>query len=123
MHSIRARLFAGLLLMFVAVAALVGLLTYQRILEETSELFDYQLRQMALSLRDQGSVAPRLQLGAEDSNSDFVIQIWDLFGTRIYLSRPGLPPINQAILGYSDLNLQGERWRVFGLQTLSLIHI
>ncbi|MDT0498075.1 ATP-binding protein [Algiphilus sp. W345] len=121
MRSIRARLFAGLLLMFVAVAALVGLLTYQRILEETSELFDYQLRQMALSLRDQGSVAPRLQLGAEDSNSDFVIQIWDLFGTRIYLSRPGLPPINQAILGYSDLTLQGERWRVFGLQTLGRV--
>lgn len=121
MRSIRARLFAGLLLMFMAVAALVGLLTYQRILEETSELFDYQLRQMALSLRDQGSVAPRLQLGAEDSNSDFVIQIWDLFGTRIYLSRPGLPPINQAILGYSDLNLQGDRWRVFGLQTLGRV--
>lgn len=120
MRSIRARLFVGLLLMFLAVAALVGALTYERILDETSALFDYQLRQMALSVRNQGAV-PRLQLNAEDAGSDYVIQIWDLFGTRIYHSRPGLPQINQAVLGYSDLELQGERWRVFGLQTLGRV--
>jgi signal transduction histidine kinase len=46
-----------------------------------------------------------------------VIQIWDLFGARVYLSRPGLPMINQTILGYADLSLRGEAWRAYGLQT------
>jgi len=115
MISLRARLVIGLALVFAVVAAPFGWLTYQRMLDETSALFDYQLRQMALSLRDQGQVPAELRPGGADG--DFVIQIWDLFGTRIYLSRPGLPPINQAILGYSDLQLQGEHWRVFGLQT------
>ncbi|HEY2417162.1 MAG TPA: ATP-binding protein, partial [Steroidobacteraceae bacterium] len=47
-----------------------------------------------------------------------VIQIWDPFGTRVYLSRPGLPMINRTILGYGNLNLQGRIWRVYGLQTV-----
>ena len=53
-------------------------------LAETSTLFDYQLRQMALSLRSQVSLAPRLELPPQQGDSDFVVQIWDLFGTRIY---------------------------------------
>ena len=39
------------------------------------------------------------------------------FGARVYLSRPGLPMINRATLGYDDVTLQRERWRVYSLQT------
>ena len=45
------------------------------------------------------------------------MQIWDVFGARTYLSRPGLPMINQTVLGYADLSLRGQRWRAYGLQT------
>src|SRR4029453_2877852 len=45
-------------------------------------------------------------------------QIWDPFGARVYLSRPGVPVINRATLGYDDVTLQGARWRVFSLQTI-----
>jgi hypothetical protein len=62
-------------------------------------LFDYQLRQMALSLRSQISLAPRIEVPPDQGDTDFVVQIWDLFGARMYLSRPGLPIINQVVLG------------------------
>lgn len=119
MKSLRARLLAGLLALVTVVSLLAGLLTYRRVLAETADLFDYQLRQMALSLRSQIAIAPRVELPADQGDSDFVIQIWDPFGTRVYLSRPGLPMINRATLGYDDLSLQGERWRVYSLETVS----
>jgi signal transduction histidine kinase len=118
MTSLRIRLLVGLLALVVAVSLLAGLLSYRRVLDETSTLFDYQLRQMALSLRNQISIAPRVELPPDQGDSDFVIQIWDPFGARVYLSRPGLPLINRATLGYDDVTLQGARWRVFSLATI-----
>ena len=111
MRSIRARLLAGLLLLMAVMSLVVGAITYRRVLTETSMLFDYQLRQMALSLGDQASFMSGYVVPAHPENSDFVIQIWDVFGTRIY--SPGLPFLDRAILGYSDLTVQNERWRVY----------
>lgn len=118
MTSIRARLLIALLTLATSVSLLAGFFTYRQVLAENSVLFDYQLRQMALSLRNQVSLAPRIELPPDQNDTDFVIQIWDVFGTRVYLSRPGLPVINRPLIGYADLTLQGEPWRVYGLSTL-----
>jgi signal transduction histidine kinase len=117
MKSIRARLLAALLILVALISLLAAGVTYRRVLGETSILFDYQLRQMALSLRTQISLAPRIEVPPDQGDTDFVVQIWDVFGARTYLSRPGLPMINQTVLGYADLSLRGERWRAYGLQT------
>ncbi|HWG71810.1 MAG TPA: ATP-binding protein [Steroidobacteraceae bacterium] len=117
MNSIRARLLIALILLVAVVSGLAATVTYRRVLNETSQLFDYQLRQMALSLRSQITVAPRIEVPPDQGDTDFVIQIWDPFGARVYLSRPGLPLINQAVLGYADMSLQGKPWRAYGLQT------
>lgn len=117
MKSIRARLLVALIVFVVLVSLLAAAVTYRRVLNETSTLFDYQLRQMALSLRSQISLAPRVEVPPDQGDTDFVIQIWDLFGARVYLSRPGLPLINQIVLGYANLSLQGQAWRAYGLQT------
>ena len=115
MRSIRARLLVGLLLLVTVMSLVVGSITYRRVLIETSTLFDYQLRQMAISLGDQASFMSGYELPAHPENSDFVIQIWDVFGTRLY--SPGLPFLDKAILGYSDLTVQNERWRVYARAT------
>jgi two-component system OmpR family sensor kinase/two-component system sensor histidine kinase QseC len=117
MNSIRARLLLALLALVAAVSLMAAAVTYRRVLGETSELFDYQLRQMALSLRGQISLAPRIEVPPDQGDQDFVVQIWDVFGTRTYLSRPGLPLINQVVLGFTNLSLQGGGWRAYGLQT------
>jgi len=116
-NSIRARLVLALILVVALVSALAATITYRRVLNETSMLFDYQLRQMALSLRSQVSLAPRIEVPPDQGDTDFVIQIWDLFGARMYLSRPGLPMINQTVLGYANLSVEGQAWRAYGLQT------
>ncbi len=118
MTSIRARLLMALLAVVIVTSLLAGLLTYRRVLAETSTLFDYQLRQMALSLRSQIPMAPRLELPPDQADSDFVIQIWNPYGTRVYFSRPGLPLINATALGYADVRVAGGSWRTYGLQTL-----
>jgi signal transduction histidine kinase len=117
MKSIRARLVFALIVVVALVSALAAGITYRRVLAETSALFDYQLRQMALSLRSQISLAPRIEVPPDQGDTDFVVQIWDLFGARMYLSRPGLPMINQTVLGYANLSVQGQAWRAYGLQT------
>jgi two-component system OmpR family sensor kinase/two-component system sensor histidine kinase QseC len=119
MTSIRARLLIALISLMALVCISAGAVTYRRVLSETSNLFDYQLRQMALSLRGQVTLAPRVEVPAEQGDTDFVVQIWDLFGARVYLSRPGLPLINRPTLGYTDLSLGGggETWRAYGLRT------
>jgi signal transduction histidine kinase len=119
MRSIRARLLIALLALVAGASLLVGVLTYRRVLAETSALFDYQLRQMALSLRNQIPMAPRLELPPDQAGADFVIQIWDLYGARVYFSRPGLPLINATTLGYADVEAGGLKWRTYGLQTLN----
>ncbi len=119
MKSIRARLLAGLLALVAVTAICAGVLTYNRMLDETSNLFDYQLRQMALSLRSQAAIGRVLNVPSRPSGSDFIIQIWDPFGTLIYApSRPGLPIITGGVvLGYVNMMLSGERWRVYSLDT------
>ncbi len=116
MKSIRARLLAGLLALVALTAVCAGVIAYRRALDETSSLFDYQLRQMALSLEDEAAIGPGLILPAHPYGSDFIIQIWNPLGEFIYGSRPGLQ-FSRAVLGYADLTLQGERWRVYSLWT------
>ncbi|MGB6450985.1 MAG: hypothetical protein WBE92_09560, partial [Steroidobacteraceae bacterium] len=115
MRSIRARLLAGLLALVAVTAICAGVITYTRVLAETSNLFDYQLRQMALSLRDEAAIGPGIILPSHPGGSDFIIQIWSPGGTLTYASVPGI--ITRAILGYADMRLAGERWRVYSLET------
>jgi two-component system OmpR family sensor kinase len=116
MTSIRRQLLVGLL----AVVLIAGLFAawgvYQRAHEELDELFDYHLKQMALSLRDQ-SFEPFAggPPGIEDG-FDFAIQVWSQDGIRMYFSRPhaGLP--NLARLGYATVETSVGDWRVFSIR-------
>ena len=117
-YSIRERLLAFLLLSAAATALIVGAFAYRNILREHEELFDYQLRQMALSLRDQGAIPAEL-LGpdAQGDVPDYVVQIWDFDGARVYVSPPGQPLTSQATLGFSDVVVNGKQWRAYGVQS------
>jgi len=113
MKSIRARLLFWLLGCVTLVAVAAGWGVYRSALVDADELFDYQLRQLALSLRDQGNVQP---LADPDESGDIVVQIWDGGGTRIYLSRPDSNLPDQATLGFQDVHTESGDWRVFGVQ-------
>ncbi|MFN7572675.1 MAG: ATP-binding protein [Betaproteobacteria bacterium] len=113
MKSLRTRLLASLLALLAAAMALVGVLTYRAVLAENDALFDYQLRQMALSLRDQGAIAPAERAAFASERLDYAVQIWAADGSVVYVSRelPALWP--RAVLGFADVAIDGTTWRVF----------
>ena len=117
MNSIRVRLLLALLAMLAAAALVLGWFTYRNVLAETEALFDYQLRQMALSLRDQGEIAPGQANALADEQLDFVVQIWTVDGRSIYASRAHSELPERALLGLADIQVGGQTWRTFGVAT------
>ena len=117
MNSLRVRLLVFLGALAFAVAFAVGGATYFSVRAEADALFDYQLRQMALSLRDQGRVSEGERAALQGGEFDYVVQIWSMDGVALYSTRPTplLPP--RAVLGFSNLQLQGATWRVFSAAT------
>lgn len=117
MKSIRTRLLVSLLSVVVLSAAVGAAITYFNVLRETESLFDYQLRQMALSLRDQGFIPPEEAAALANDGFDFVVQIWTVDGTRIYASNPGLALPPRAVLGFDEIRLGNGTWRIFSTAT------
>jgi len=117
MNSIRVRVLLALLGMLVVTAAVMGALTYRNVLAETERLFDYQLRQMALSLRDQGEIAPAQASSLVDEQLDFVVQIWTADGRIIYPPRLRTDLPARALLGLADVVVDGKTWRTFSVAT------
>ena len=117
MNSIRVRLLLSLLAMLALAAVVLAAVTYRNVLAETEAIFDYQLRQMALTLRDQGEI-PADQAGTlTDEELDFVVQIWTVDGRSIYASRSHAALPARALLGLADINVAGQIWRTFSVAT------
>lgn len=115
MNSIRRRLLLWLLAGLSLVLAASGYATYRQARAETNALFDYQLQQTALALRNQNLLT--LAMGAEsDDGGDLLLQIWDRSRGLLYVSQRQreLPFATQA--GFADLAWRGESWRLFALQ-------
>jgi len=112
-NSIRTRLLVTLLAVVLVGAGVGAAVTYRNVLAQTEVLFDYQLRQMALSLRNQGFISADEAAALADDELDFVVQIWSVDGTHIYASRPTLVLPPQAVLGYADVKIGGKTWRLF----------
>ncbi|WP_234413673.1 ATP-binding protein [Ideonella sp. A 288] len=113
--SIRTRLMLSLLAALALVAGLVGAITYRNQLSGFEDMFDYQLRQMALSLRDQGEIPRDSAAALNDEDLDFVIQIWSIDGRGVYASRVHRNLPTRTVLGLAEATVDGERWRTFGV--------
>jgi two-component system, OmpR family, sensor kinase len=110
--SIRRKLLVALLSALFLIGVAASGATWFAVHKEANDVFDYQLQQMALSLRDQtmqsqGDLFPGFDY-------DFIVQVWDPAGSLVYLS-------NQSILlpqrgnGFETVPVNGQDWRVFTL--------
>ena len=117
MNSLRLRLLVSLVGLLALAAAAMAAITYHNVLGETEKLFDYQLQQMALSLRDQGEIEPEQADTLADERLDVVIQIWTVDGRAIYASRPHASLPERALLGLATLTVDGRAWRTYGVAT------
>ena len=114
--TLRVRLLLSLLAVLVIAALAMGLSVYWNVLRQTESLFDYQLRQMALSLRDQGEIAPEDARALTDGQLDYVIQIWRVDGHEVYATQLRTEPPARVVLGFADIPAGGIVWRTFGVE-------
>ena len=115
MNSIRSNLIAALIGAMFAAMFFGGWATYSAAHNEASDLFDYQLQQIALSLRDQTFQGSAEAL-ASDESLDYVIRVWNQTGLTIYSSRrhQSMPELTR--LGYSTADSDEGEWRIFAIQ-------
>ncbi|MFT3849636.1 MAG: ATP-binding protein [Propionivibrio sp.] len=115
MNSIRSNLIAALIGAMFAAMFFGGWATYSAAHNEASDLFDYQLQQIALSLRDQTFQGSAEAL-ANDESLDYVIRVWNQTGLTIYSSRrhQSMPELTR--LGYSTADSGEGAWRIFAIQ-------
>jgi two-component system OmpR family sensor kinase len=112
MRTIRSQLLLGLLGGTLACTLAAGGAIYFKVLEESNELFDYQLRQVATMLPVGQAAAPaRRQHG--DPEEDVVIEVWDRAGRLKYVSTAGEALPAAARPGYSTLASGDDTWRVY----------
>ncbi len=121
MTSIRRWLLTCLILGFACASLVAAYAIYRSSQAEAGELFDYELRTIALSLPANIASAPLADL-AEQPTQGFAgiaddriaIDIWDKRGALRYHSRtePALPRLAP---GFSGFEHGGHRWRAFGL--------
>jgi two-component system OmpR family sensor kinase len=114
MNSLRRTLLVSLLSAIAVVFAAGGFATYEAAHNEIDTVMDYHLRQFALSLRDQSFGQPT-PIAAPEKAFDFVIQIWDRHGLRLYLSHPHSVLPDLARFGYATVDTSEGQWRVFSM--------
>ncbi|HYC35004.1 MAG TPA: ATP-binding protein [Usitatibacter sp.] len=116
MRSMRRRLLVWLLLTVFLGGLVSALVVFYQARKQANELFDYQLRQLALALRDRayspGQLAEALR---EEADSDFVIQVWSPDARVLYRSHPNLDVPGPIAPGFADAETSLGRWRVFGI--------
>ena len=114
MTSIRRQLIAGLLGVVALAVLLCAVVVYLQARAEIDQIFDYQLRQMAMSLADQ-SFESAFE-STPQAEFDFVVQVWSRNGVRVYFSRPHSALPNHARLGFESIATTAGRWRGFSMQ-------
>ena len=115
-HSLKRRLLGFILVAILLAAMLQAVTAYRGALRQADALFDDHLQQMALSLRGGIPLGLPPDGPPEDASYDLFVQIWGQDGTPIFRSsHSALPP--RAVLGFSDVEAHGNRYRVYTLQT------
>ena len=119
-QSLRGRLLRLLSAAVLLAAVVQAGLVYRLTRSEADEVFDGQMRQVALSFRwvafpirpDPGS-----QLPADDDRLGFVIQVWSAGGERLLQSEADTPLPLAPAAGFTRLAAQGRQFRVYTART------
>jgi two-component system OmpR family sensor kinase len=99
-------------------------MAYRAALAEADELFDLQMRQMALSLSPGfpvGGQGAQSDAGDGDDQVDFVVQVWTADGLRLFRSTARAELPQRAVLGFSSIKARGTTYRLFAFDTGSQV--
>ena len=101
--------------MVLAAIALASVLqassAYRTALQQADMMFDYHLQELARSVQGGMHVAP-----PDVRPADVLVQIWGPDGAQLFRSTEMALP-EHAVLGFSDMSVNGVPYRVYSLQT------
>jgi len=124
--SIRGQLLAWLLGALTIAGLLIGYSAYHRVQEDIDELLDYQLKQLAFSLSHQSVDSAPVPPGLLLPEPDFITQVWDKDGVRMFYSRPNLAIPLRPRPGFSNVEWNHQAWRVYtqldGFRIIQVAH-
>lgn len=119
MTSIRRWLLGWLIFGFVAASGAAGYGIFRAVHEEANELFDYELRAVALSvpptLAETGALAHGPAESQEISDDRIAIEVWDAKGRGVYRSAQA-PDIGPLAEGFRTIERGEKHWRLYGLR-------
>jgi len=119
MRSIRRWLLGWLICGLAAASGIAAIAIFHTAREEASELFDYELRTVALSLPSSVEATETVERADSQaggiSDDRVLIEIWDKAGTLAYHSRQS-PGLGRLPAGLRTIERGEDHWRVFGLQ-------
>ena len=113
MRSLRRRLLVWSLVIVLLGGLVAGVIVFRQARAQATELFDYQLRQLAFTLRDRDYSPSQLAEALSGEGLDFVIQVWAADSRLLYRSHPqiGIPGPGQP--GFTDVETALGTWRVY----------
>ena len=114
MTSLRKRLMAFLLPVFLAVAVFASTWTYYMFGNMVSMFMDNQMSVLAHSHAQETLGPPNMRTLSQDSVNDgaLMIQIWDAHGRLVASSYPALALPLQPADGFTDVRFGERPWRV-----------
>jgi two-component system OmpR family sensor kinase len=118
MTSIRRGLLGWLIFGFAAASCVAGYAIFRTAHEEASELFDYELHAVAVSLPPNLAATSALARGPamQDLSDDRIaIEVWDAQGRLVYRSEQG-PKITRLVAGFRTIESDDKHWRVLGMR-------
>lgn len=119
-HSLRTRLLYLLFGSVVLTAGVQAFIAYRTSLDETNEIFDYQMEQMALSLRPglpEGGYPNNAFRDEADENFEFFIQVSTTDGRTIFQSTPNIELPIGATPGLSTFDARGTTYKLYSLRS------
>lgn len=112
-YSLRGRLLRWLVALLLVALGAQAALSYKVLLDESEDIFDYQMVQMAQILAHGDDLAEALPRTREDEEElQLYLQIWDENALEYASDRRKLMPLI-AQAGFSEINLGGEWLRVY----------
>ena len=112
--SMRRRLLVWLLSSVLLAGLLATLVVFYQSRQQANDMFDYQLSQLALTLRDRSYAPSELAAALQGTKGlDFVIEVWAPDGRLLYASHPEYVLPVASHLGLADIETNAGTWRVF----------
>jgi two-component system OmpR family sensor kinase len=112
--SIRRRLLAWLVSGVLLSGIIATLVIYVRARDEVDELFDGQLRQIALSLREQEDLSVTQPEPPDDQEEErIVVSAWDRNGLPVFGLARDRPAPAAGRQGYATVTWDNQPWRIY----------